>query len=63
MSDRFNKFSDKLPLTNKLLIVKDFFGKVKEDILIKVEFINNEVVYTWNNSGKRTFYAWKTKYY
>lgn len=59
MNKKFYKFTDKLPPVNIKLELREFSGKIKNDLLVKVEYINNEVVYTWENSQNKTFESWR----
>lgn len=59
MNQKFYKFTDKMPPVNIKLELREFSGKIKNDLLVKVEYINNEVVYTWENSQNKVFESWR----
>ena len=48
-----------MPPVNIKLELREFSGKIKNDLLVKVEYINNEVVYTWENSQNKVFESWR----
>lgn len=57
--NKFFRFIDKMPPVNTMLELIDFSGKSLKDTLIKVEFVNNEVVYSWAKSKNKMFNSWR----